>query len=58
MNRGVAALLLALGVGCSQPTEREPATCMKCGVYTGGVGMPGTGGGAGTGGGRILHPPA
>lgn len=52
--RIVAAALLAalLGAGCSEPTERTPATCMKCGVYTGGgVGVPGTGGGAGTGGG-------
>jgi hypothetical protein len=51
MKRAAVALLLALGFGCSEPTERTPATCMKCGVYTGGVGVPGTGGGAGTGGG-------
>jgi hypothetical protein len=46
----VALLLLTLGLGCSEPTERTPATCMKCGVYTGGgVGVPGSGGSAGSG---------
>jgi hypothetical protein len=50
MNRYGIAVVLLLPFGCGEATERDPATCMKCGVYTGGgVGMPGSGGGAGTG---------
>jgi hypothetical protein len=54
MSRGAVALLfLTVGFGCSEPTERTPATCMNCGIVTGGgVGVPGTGGGAGMGGGQ------
>jgi hypothetical protein len=48
----VALLALALAPGCSEPTERTPATCQGCGVVTGGgIGLPpGSGGGAGTSG--------
>lgn len=52
MTRASLVLLfLALAPGCSEPTERTPATCQGCGIVTGGgIGVPtGTGGGAGTG---------
>lgn len=48
----VALLVMALAPGCSEPTERTPATCEGCGAFTGGVGTPGSGGSGGSGGGK------
>jgi hypothetical protein len=49
----VGLLFLTLASGCSEPTERTPATCQGCGIVTGGgIGVPGSGGGAGTGSGN------
>jgi hypothetical protein len=50
MKHAAVALFWLAFFGCGEPTERTPATCTNCGIYTGGgVGMPGSGGGAGTG---------